>query len=156
MLEFDFQSSIGHAICMTGHLFERAMRDELVPSGITFRQCQVLAWLAMEGEPMSQVELADRMNIEPPTLVSALDRMERDGLIVREPCAEDRRKKFVKPLPKAKGVWKKIIACAERVRQRATGGLSEQEVATLHSLLVRVQTNLGRHQDAKNSFAESR
>ena len=80
--------------------FERAMNDELAPRGITFRQAQVLWLLAHEGS-LSQTDLAERMRIEPPTLVGILDRMEREGWIRREGDATDRRRKFVAPLAKA-------------------------------------------------------
>lgn len=146
-LTFDFQNSIGHSICRAAHLFERAMQEELEPTGITFRQCQVLAWLAIEGNVLSQVELAERMNIEPPTLVSALDRMERDGLVVREGCPDDRRKKLIQPLPKAAEVWTEIMACGERVRARAAHGMSAAEIAQLNGLLRRVAGNLSDKND---------
>jgi MarR family transcriptional regulator, transcriptional regulator for hemolysin len=141
MLEYDFQSSIGYWLCMTSHAYERAMNEELTAQGITFRQCQVLAWLAMEGD-QTQTALAAHMNIEPPTLVRVLDRMERDGLVARTDCPDDRRRKIIRPLPKAKPIWKKIIASAEVVRSRAIDGLSKQEVATLKKLLARMQENL--------------
>ena len=141
MLNYDFQSSIGYWICTTAHHFERSMNHELTPEGITFRQCQVLACLALEGS-LSQVELAERMNIEPPTLVRVLDRMERDGLLLREGCPGDRRRKMIRPLPKAKPVWKRIIACAERVRAKATRGMSPSQIKKLKQLLEIVQANL--------------
>jgi MarR family transcriptional regulator for hemolysin len=144
MLEYDFQSSVGHSICMTAHLFERAINQELAPEGITFRQTQVLAWQALEGTALSQSELAERMNIEPPTLVSVLDRMERDGLLVREACPNDRRKNLIRVLPKAETVWKTIVACAERVRERAVSEMTAEDVETLHRLLGQVQANLQR------------
>jgi MarR family transcriptional regulator for hemolysin len=143
VLEYDFQSSMGHWVCMTAHLYQRAMNEELMPEGITFRQCQVLGWLALEGE-LSQVELADRMNIEPGTLVRVLDRMERGRLIARMSCPGDRRRKIIRPLRSAETVWKKIILCAERVRARAIRGLTRDELNTLKKLLGRVQTNLGK------------
>lgn len=141
MLEYDFQSSVGYWLCMTSHAYERAMNDELMAQGITFRQCQVLAWLAMEGD-QTQTELAAHMNIEPPTLVRVLDRMERDGLVARTDCADDRRRKIIRPLPKAKPIWKTIIASAEVVRSRAIAGLTKQETAALKRLLARMQENL--------------
>jgi MarR family transcriptional regulator for hemolysin len=141
MLEYDFQNSIGYWLCMASHAYERAMNEELTTQGITFRQCQVLAWLAIEGE-QSQNELAARMNIEPPTLVRVLDRMERDGLVSRTGDADDRRRKLIKPLPKAKPIWKKIIASAEIVRARAVRGLTKQEVTTLKKLLAKVRGNV--------------
>ena len=141
MLEYPFQESIGYWICMTAHCYERAINTELTPQGITYRQCQVLAWLALEGE-LSQVELAERMRIEPPTLVRVLDRMERDGLLIRQGCPDDRRRKRIKVLPKAETVWKKIVACAERVKARATRRMTPEQINTLQELLEIVRGNL--------------
>lgn len=141
MLEYQFQESIGYWICMTAHCYERAINAELTPQGITYRQCQVLAWLSLEGE-LSQVELAERMRIEPPTLVRVLDRMERDGLLIRQSCPDDRRRKLIKVLPKAEAVWKKIVACAERVKARATRQMTPEQLRTLQELLETVRANL--------------
>ena len=142
MLKYEFENGVAHWICMTARGFERAMRSELVPEGITHRQCQVLAWLALKGS-LSQVELAERMNIEPATLVSVIDRMERDGLLARESDPDDRRRKMIKPLPKAEPVWKKVSVCAERVQARATKGMTKKQLKTLTELLQIVEANLG-------------
>ena len=141
VLKYDFQSSIGYWICMTSHLYDRALNLELTPQGVTRCQCQILGWLALEGE-LSQVELANRMNVEPPTLVPVLDRMERDGLLAREACASDRRRNIVTAKPKAQIVWKKIVASSERVRAKAVAGLTPEQTATLKELLQMVQENL--------------
>jgi MarR family transcriptional regulator for hemolysin len=141
MLEYDFQSSIGYWLCMTGHAYERAMNEQLARQGITYRQAQVLAWLALEGE-QSQTELATHMQIEPATLVRVLDRMERDGLVSRAGCAEDRRRNVIKPLPKAKPVWKKITSVAERVRAQVVEGLSARQIATFKEVCRVIQANL--------------
>jgi len=42
---------------LASQAYQHALSDELTPYGITFRQCQVLGWLAVEGE-LSQVDLA--------------------------------------------------------------------------------------------------
>ncbi len=91
LLAHDFEGYVGYWICMASRAFERAMNEELAPSGITYRQCQVLAWLAIDGN-LSQTDLAERMRIEPPTLVGILDRMEREGWVRRESDTSDRRK----------------------------------------------------------------
>lgn len=137
----DFENSVGYWICMTSRAFERAMNDELAPRGITYRQMQVLGWLALEGD-LSQTDLADRMRIEPPTLVGILDRMEREGWIRRESCPTDRRRKIITALPKAKPVWSKIIACSLNVRGRGEHGLTDDELQTLKRLLGRIIENL--------------
>lgn len=142
MLEYDFEQSIGYWLITTWQVYQRALNEELAPQGVTFRQCQVLGYLALEGA-LSQCQLADRMRIEPPTLVGILDRMERDGWIERRPCPKDRRRKIIRPSAAAAPVWSKIVACARRVRTRAVEGLGPRQQATLRKLLLQVQENLG-------------
>jgi MarR family transcriptional regulator for hemolysin len=138
---YDFQTSVGYWICQASRAFERAMNDELAPRGITYRQAQVLWHLAHEAN-LSQSDLAERMRIEPPTLVGILDRMEREGWIRREGDANDRRRKLVMALGKAKPVWSQIVACADRVRRRATAGLQPDELQIIRELVKRVLNNL--------------
>lgn len=141
MLEYDFENSVGFWIMTAAHEYQRAINEELAPTGITYRQCQVLGFLALEG-PLAQAELADRMHLEPATLVGILDRMERDGWIKRLACRDDRRRKLIHPQPSAKPVWTKIVACVKRVRARATQDMKASELATLKRLLTRVRKNL--------------
>jgi MarR family transcriptional regulator for hemolysin len=140
-LHYDFHQSIGYWLTMTTQAYHRAVTDELLPHGITYRQSMVLGWLALEGE-LSQTELANKMMVEPPTLVGILDRMERDGWISRHNCPSDRRKNLIRANPAAEPVWERIVECALRVRERATSGLSERQLATLKKLLRRVSQNL--------------
>ena len=141
MLQYDFEESIGYWLTISTQAIHRALNDELAPHGITYRQSQVLAWLALEGE-LTQADLASRMLIEPPTLVGILDRMERDGWITRESSVADRRKKLIRPHPAAEPVWEKIVSCAKRVRGRATRGMSGDEIETALSLLRRIHQNI--------------
>jgi MarR family transcriptional regulator for hemolysin len=140
-LDYDFEKSIGYWLTMATQAYHRAVTNELVPHGITYRQSMVLGWLALEGE-LSQTELAAKMMVEPPTLVGILDRMERDGWITRHNCPSDRRKNLIRANAAAEPVWQKIVECARCVRERATEGLSERQLATLKKLLARVNQNL--------------
>ena len=146
-LEYDFEESVGYWTVLAAHAFQKALNDELAPHGITFRQSQVLAWLALEGE-LSQVELAGRMMIEPPTLVGVLDRMERDGLINRQAADSDRRRKIIRVNPEAAEVWNKVAGCARRVRARAVKGLTERQVTSLRKTLKAVLGNLSEPADS--------
>jgi len=142
VLQYDFQESIGYWILMASHAYQQALAAEVAPHGITFRQCQVIGFLACEG-PATQSHLAHRMGIEPPTLVGVLDRMERDGLIRRESCPGDRRKKLVHLTAAAEPVWEQIVGCAKRVRARASAGLSARQMQQLRAMLETVRLNLG-------------
>jgi MarR family transcriptional regulator, transcriptional regulator for hemolysin len=141
MLEYDFENSVGFWICTSSGAYQRAFNEELAPQGVTYRQAQVLGCLALEGS-LSQTEMAERMRIEPPTLVGILDRMERDGWIRRDSDKNDRRRKLIQPTPASKPAWAKVVVAAERVRERATHGMSASQLEQLRKLLGMVQENL--------------
>jgi MarR family transcriptional regulator for hemolysin len=140
VLKYDFEESVGYWLANAQHSFMAALRDQLAPHGITYRQAEILGWLAMEGA-LSQAELAGRMMIEPPSLVGTLDRMEASGLLERRSCASDRRKNLIHVLPPAEDMWEKIVACAREVRNQATAGFTADEVAMLKNFLHRVRDN---------------
>lgn len=141
MLEHDFRSSIGYWLCTSAHMMQRALNEELAPLGITFRQWQVLAWLAIEGG-VAQNELAERMTIEPATLVTVLDRMEQHGWIERAPCPGDRRKKLIRATAKAAPIWNASKPSSQRVREQAMRDFTPEEREQLLTYLGRLQANL--------------
>ena len=142
MLEHDLDESLGVWITLAAEAYRKALTEELAPHGFTFRQCQVLGFLAFEG-PQPQNVLAEKMRVEPPTLVGILDRMERDGWIQRRPCEDDRRKKLIHPTELAEPVWQSILQCGRRVRAQASHGLSPEQLSQLREILETVQANLG-------------
>ena len=146
MLQYDFDESVGYWICMTSHALRRALNAELARERITLRQWEVLAWLAHSGE-QSQCELAERLGVEAPTLAGILARMERDGWVVRQACAGDRRKKLLRATAQAESVWGRMAECARRVRERAIEGLTAEELLFLKSACERIRRNLGESVD---------
>ena len=142
MLKHDLDESIGVWITLAAEAYRKALTEELTPHGFTFRQCQVLGYLAYHG-PQAQNVLAENMRVEPPTLVGILDRRERDGWVRREVCEDDRRKKIVHATELAQPVWDSILECGRRVRARASAGLSDEQLVQLREILEIVQTNLG-------------
>jgi len=141
-LEYDFEESIGYFVYMAGQAMEKAMTEELAALGITYRQWQVLAWIAHDGH-LAQSELADRLRVEAPTLVGILDRMERDGWIVREADPHDRRRKIIRPTDRVTPFWERMVACARAMRNRATDGILPEDLARTKQLLERILENLG-------------
>ena len=91
---------------------------------------------------LSQAELANRMLIEPPSLVGVLDRMAESGLVERRHCPEDRRKNLIHPLPAAEEIWSKLADCGRYVREQARQGMTNDEVETLKRLLNQLRENV--------------
>jgi len=146
MLEYDFDTSVGYWVFATAHALVCSMNEELTQHGITSRQWEVLACISHEGE-LSQTELAERMFIEAPTLVGVLDRMERDGWIVRVTDESDRRRKLIRPTERAGEQWERMVACGLQVRARATRGLSEEQMQqvreTLKIMCINMNAQIG-------------
>lgn len=141
MLDYDFEESVGYWVTMTSHAIRRAIDLELAKETITFRQFEVLAWIALEGE-QSQVELAERLGIEAPTLAGILSRMERDGWLERYGCPEDRRRKRIRVTPKAEAVWVRMADCCRRVRAKATQGISPEELESFKRICQQLRANV--------------
>jgi MarR family transcriptional regulator for hemolysin len=141
ILQYDFDRSIGYLVCSTAHAMETALNDELQQQGITFRQWQVLACLALMGES-SQTDIALLLGIEKATLGGVLERMERDGWIRRSSCSGDRRKRLVQATERVKPVWEKMAHCARRVRRRAVAGIRPADLNIAWNVLERIRENL--------------
>lgn len=78
----------------------QAFRQRVAHLGLTPDQFSILRWLS-EGDPqgLTQRAITDLMASDPNTITSTLSRMEKNGLIVRQPHERDRRAHRVKMLP---------------------------------------------------------
>lgn len=158
MASYDFNTSVGYWLTVSTQGLHRAFNDELAPTGITYRQSQVIGWLKIHGE-MTVGELACRMMIEPPTLVGILDRMEGMGWIGRHSSPLDRRRKLLRTTEAAEPLWERIVECSFKVRAMATAGLTPEQIETLLGLLRTIHENLraeiARHESAERTDCES-
>lgn len=141
MLEYDWETSVGHWLCATSSAMKRALSASLAKEGMTFRQWEVLAWLSVNGD-LSQAELADCLNIEPHTLAGVLRRMERDGWLERRCSAHDRRKNTLHPTEKAEEAWARAVQCCHQVRAQAVAGFTDDELHQFKATCERIRENL--------------
>lgn len=142
--EYDVPQDIGDALAQTTSAYQQALNAELAPYGVTIRQSQVIGWLRKKGN-LSQCQLARLLRIEPATLVGVLERMERDGLILRIAVRSDRRRKLICLNQCAEELGETAVECSARVCARAVQGLSPEKIDALRELLKRILENLGEH-----------
>jgi len=142
MLEYDFDTSVGYWICSTSHAIRKHLGSHLAQEGITLRQFEVLATLAKCPDCGSQTEIADALGIEPHTLAGVLKRMERDGLLERTACNQDRRKNRVQATAKAEEMWNRATETSRALRTEIIRGFSPEELALLRSFCDRLQANV--------------
>ena len=95
-----------------------------------------------QQDGLTQSAMHKQIGIEQPTAVRTLDRMERDGLIVREQSPNDRRALLIKLTDKGKSYQKIISECARVLNEVALQDFSAQDRAFFNQLIERVNTNL--------------
>ncbi|HHF7343734.1 TPA: MarR family transcriptional regulator [Legionella feeleii] len=91
---------------------------------------------------LTQAEMHKRIGIEQPTAVRTLDRMERDGFILRKPSPDDRRVVLIYLTEKAQHCKNEIDKCAAQLNELALTGFNEEEKINLNQMLKRLNQNL--------------
>ncbi len=139
--DFDPNESLGFHCNLTLKAFLGAWERRLKGTGVRVAQHVALAQLIASG-PLSQSELVGRLSITKATGVRLVDRMERDGWVVREPDPDDGRVKLVVPTKQAVEFWEKISRTGCQVLDQAYRGISPKEIETVKRVLERVRQNL--------------
>ncbi len=95
----------------------------------------------------SQQAVADRLQIPPSTMVSLVDRLERQGWLERRPDATDRRARQLYVTERGAQILDEAIQLGAQWEQQICAGLSDSERDQLLGLLRRVAANIGVGQD---------
>lgn len=115
-------------------VIDRACRDQ----GLTdVRDWLVLTMLG-DGVRRTQLELARLLAIDKTTLTAVLDRLERDGLVVRTPDPADRRARIPATTEAGRRAWSAIACTRDRVEATMLHDRSPEQVAEIRSLLLRL------------------
>jgi MarR family transcriptional regulator for hemolysin len=136
------EGKLGPAILCLGQLLRRRLEGALDEAGIglTPSQARVTVMLHLHG-PLSQQALAGHTDVEPSTLVSTLDVMERVGLARREQSPTDRRAHLVRLTPKGEKLIPRLFALWDEVEGDLVADLTADERA---ALLAELQRLIGR------------
>lgn len=140
----------GWEIGETAHGLRRAFDRRAADLGVTRAQWRALAHL--ERKPgQRQVELADRLDVEPITLCRIVDRLEEAGLVERRRDPGDRRAWQLFLTKAAEPLLAKLHKLADAMSDEAFAGLSEQEIETARKVLAQVRVNVGVSREVKAS-----
>jgi DNA-binding MarR family transcriptional regulator len=143
-MKFSLTRRFGFLVNEVGRLysqqFDRSAREAL---GLSQAQCRLLVVLSsLEGEPVSQAELAQRMGLTPMAVATLCDRMAAAGWIERRPSATDRRANELHIQPKAREALVQALAIGDDLTGRALAGLTAAERTQLVALLAKAREGL--------------
>lgn len=135
------EESLGYLVNHVARQLARALHDEIAPFGVVPGQfAQLLALYERDG--LTQQELCEAVQVEQPTMANTVRRMERDGLVVREPHPTDGRKQLIRLTDRARELEAALKGAARRVNARACRDLTEDRAAALVDALRTVRASL--------------
>ncbi|MFL6747483.1 MAG: MarR family winged helix-turn-helix transcriptional regulator [Sphingomicrobium sp.] len=120
--------------------------------GVTTAQWRVLAWLG-HSPGLKQVELAERLDVEPITAGRIIDRLEEAGLVERQPDPVDRRAWRLMLTAKAGPIIARLTELAEEMSDEAFADFDVEELEAMRTRLARMRSNIGRAEAAMRKSA---
>lgn len=129
-------------ILQTSNVLWRESRRFFRPFGITEAQFNVINLLGKNGG-MSQRELSDLLVVDRSNVTLLLDRMEKQGLVLREDVPGDRRAYKIVLTKSSEQLWKKILPHYQKAIETVTENLSEKDLKIAISVLQKVEQQAG-------------
>ncbi len=141
MTTFDPHKSLGFQCELTLKAFVRNLAQRLEGTGVSPTQFRVLAHLMADGS-QTQAELCELLSISPPSAVKLIDRMERDGWVIRKADERDRRVNRVACTAQAEEIWEDITVHSINLLEQAYQGIPSDKIDATIDLLKTVRSNI--------------
>lgn len=123
------------ALHNTARAWRLALDRRLRHLGMGQASWLAIATIAKAGKPLSQSELADRLGVEAPTMVSMVDRLVKSSYVERHACEDDRRVKHVVLTEEGKAVYAAVRTQANAFRHELLKGVEPAKLDELAALL---------------------
>jgi MarR family transcriptional regulator, transcriptional regulator for hemolysin len=136
------EEPLPRVVVLTGKIIRAYFEEALTEAGASLATWVVLYGIERGGWD-NQRNLAKDLRIEGATLTRHLDRMERDGLIVRTRDPDDRRQIRVQLTSEGRKLYRRLKTTAQRVGRHACRGLTDEDQANLRRILAHIRTNVG-------------
>ncbi|MDH3311699.1 MAG: MarR family transcriptional regulator [Nitrosopumilus sp.] len=121
--------------------WEKAAEIELRERfGITGAKWKIIVALSIK-EGITQKHIADMVFVEAPTLVPIIDKMEREGYLIRQTDPQDRRNNLIFMTKKSKDIVDPIIDCILEVRNMGLSKISKKDMEIAKKVLSQIVNN---------------
>ncbi len=132
-MRFRKTQSAGYLTNHLARLFARGLTARIGPLGLSPGNFPALLEL-WETDGLTQKDLIARLDIEQATMANTLNRMERDGLIIRRKDQADARVQRIWLTEKARALHGPATEAASAVNAEILTGLSDEERVALVTL----------------------
>jgi DNA-binding MarR family transcriptional regulator len=124
-------------IARIARVLRQRFEQVLTPLGLRQRHVVALSYLRGHG-PTAQQTLADRLRMDPSSLVCLLNELEENELVIRHRDRTDRRRGLIKLSPRGEQALAEVDEAVQIVEDEMMTGLNPTDRATLHELLARL------------------
>jgi MarR family transcriptional regulator, transcriptional regulator for hemolysin len=139
----------------TARAWRLKLDERLKPMGLSQAKWRTLLHLSIAPEALTQAQIAERLGIEEPTLVTLLHRLESDGWVKRANASHDRRCKIVLLGRRAQSVIVQINAAANELRRELLAEIAAPELKTCINVLSRIRARAERREKSRPSALTS-
>jgi MarR family transcriptional regulator for hemolysin len=122
----------------TARAWRLKLDERLKPMGLSQAKWRTLLHLSLAGDALTQAEVAERLGIEEPSLVTLLHRLENEDWIIRRASPHDRRCKMVLLGRRAHNVISQINATAKKLRHELLEDVSAADLRTCMRVLAQI------------------
>jgi MarR family transcriptional regulator, transcriptional regulator for hemolysin len=135
----DLEERFSGALHNTSRAWRQALDRRLKFLGVSQASWMTIAVAAKAKGPLSQSELAQRLDVEGATMVAMVDRLVKAGLVVREPSLTDRRVKRVVLTPAGDLLYDRVRTEAAAFRKELLDGIDPKKLLVATELLENLQ-----------------
>jgi len=141
-------SNLGYLINLSAKLMKYHLSLQLEEMNFTVQQWSVIKYLQLledlgstENERMA-VSIAQRLDMDKPTISGIIKRLHDKGFIEKHPHSSDKRATVLKLTSHTRELLPQLEACSDQTIAAATAGFSQDELLQLTSFLLRMTHNL--------------
>jgi MarR family transcriptional regulator for hemolysin len=135
----DLEERFSGALHSTSRAWRQALDRRLKFLGVSQASWMTIAVAAKAKGPLSQSELAQRLDVEGATMVAMVDRLVKAGFVVREPSMTDRRVKRVVLTPAGDRLYDRVRTEAAAFRKELLDGIDPKKLLAATDLLENLQ-----------------
>jgi MarR family transcriptional regulator, transcriptional regulator for hemolysin len=135
----DTTEKFGQLLHGTARAWRQKLDERLKPMGLSQAKWRTLMHLSLAADALTQAEIAARLGVEEPTVVTLLHRLERENWITRTNSALDRRCKMVLLGRRAQRVIAEINSSANTLRYELLADIPSSDLRMCMKVLSRIR-----------------
>jgi len=143
MADFELEKSLNYLSRRFSKKFEDTLLNNFKDAGIgvSIEKWIALAFVTHYGD-MNQQQIGELLNLDKTAITRLIDFFEEDGCVNRKIDLDDKRNKLLKITERGESMYEMLSPIVSKTLDEAYRGISQEEIETTRSVLMRLFKNL--------------